>query len=174
VFYPGPNVSTGDPTVNSLSEPPTSGVTNLGSWLTNPATALTNGSWSGLQNIPSNWAVNDETAIIYEVEGGATGYSNLVGNFGVDNGIYVWVNGTYKFGAMAPGGSVAYEYSNINLGTLNVGTNYIQILREDHGGATGYDVLITADPTSIPEPLTILGTLAALGFGTVFKKKSAY
>ena len=68
----------------------------------------------------------------------------MVANFGVDNGIFVWLNGNYEFGALAGGGPVPGEYS-INLGDLTAGTHYLQLLLEDHGGSNGYIVDITAN-----------------------------
>lgn len=170
-YFRGPNVSTGDPTANFAIPPDLSNVVELGSWLNTPETAVTNGFWSGLQSIPLTWSVNSETAIIYEVDGGANGVSNLVGNFGVDNGIFVWVNGQYKFGATAPGPASPNEYQNIDLGSLVAGNNYIQVLRADHGGGTGYNVSITGDFNPVPEPLTILGSATALGIGGLLKRE---
>ena len=87
-------------------------------------------------------------------------------DLGVDNGIYVWLNGTYLFGAMAPGGSTPGEYG-IDVASLAGGTHYLQILREDHGGSTGYSIQMTADRAAVPEPaaLALLGIgLAGLGW----------
>ncbi|MBD1999288.1 putative Ig domain-containing protein [Leptolyngbya sp. FACHB-541] len=137
-YFPGPNISTGGTKADFRIEPDLSEITKLGDWLLDPANALANGSWSELQPIPSTWRVNEETAIIYEVDGGTYGISNLTGNFRVDNSILVWVNGQYKFGAdsLSP-------FVGIPLGNLEPGKNYIQILRADYGVATGYQVNIT-------------------------------
>lgn len=154
-FFPGPNVSEGDPTQNPLSEPDLSLTPELGAdWLNGD---YTGGTWSGSEvNIPATWAINTETAIVYEFVLGHA--SNLEVDLGVDNGIYVWLNGGYQFGAMAPGGSSLSEYS-FTLNNLAAGTHFIQVLREDHGGSTGYDIRVTA--TAVPEP----ATLALLGLG---------
>jgi hypothetical protein len=75
------------------------------------------------------------------VDGGNHGVSNLRADIDADNGIYVWVNGKYKFGARQPGLPSPlgqYEYTNVYLGELAPGSNYIQILREDSGIADGY------------------------------------
>lgn len=170
-YFPGPNVSTGDPTANFAVAPDLSGVAALGNWLSDPVTALTNGIWSGLQNIPANWAVNSETAIVYEIDGGAKGIDNLIGSFGVDNGIFVWVNGVYKFGATAAGGAPVGEYAPIALGSLGAGKNYVQILRADHGGGTGYNVSITGNLRPVPEPGTLGALLALGGLGLLAGKK---
>ncbi len=171
-YFPGPNVSTGDPTATFTTPPNLSAVTNLGDWFSNPITAVINGFWSEPQVIPRNWEINDETAIIYEIDGGSSGISNLIGNFGVDNGIYVWVNGQFKFGAIRPGGAVAFEYSNIDFGNLAPGANYIQVLREDHGRANGYTVSITGDinAQSVPEPSSLLGIGVVVGLGALSAK----
>ena len=112
----------------------------MGGWLSDPP-AL-NSNWSGPQPIPSEWAGNTESAIVYAVDAEPQGIADLRGNFGVANGIFVWVNGQFRFGALAPLGAEPREYSDIPLGGLPPGINYIQILREDHGGATGYTVEI--------------------------------
>jgi hypothetical protein len=138
----------GDPLINPSAEPILAAATNqLGNWLT-PNSAL-NANWQKLTTIPATWAGNTETAIIYEVSGGATGYTNVFADFDADNGVFVWVNGVYKFGARGPGLPSPigqYEYTNIFLGNLSPGTNRIQVLREDNFDATGYQVRITGLP----------------------------
>jgi hypothetical protein len=131
----------GDPTINPAPEPDLSSASAaLGDWLSSPSSL--NANWSAPQAIPLTWGVNTETAIVYEVDAGKCGARNVTGSFGVDNGIFVWVNGVYAFGALSPGGATAGEYA-VPLGDLPRGRNFVQILREDHGGATGYSVQIT-------------------------------
>lgn len=153
----------GDPTVNPAPAPSLGGVVALGTWLTNAAP--TGGAWSAApMAVPGAWAIGTETAIVYEINAGP-GLTNIHIDLGVDNGIFVWLNGTYLFGALAPGGSNINEY-DIDIPGVLTGTNYLQILREDHGGATGYDILVSADRVQAPEPgsLVLLGAaLAALG-----------
>ncbi len=138
----------GDPLIYPSDEPNLAAAAGvLGNWFT-PHAAL-NANWLQLPAIPPTWAGNTETAIIYEISGGANGFTNLFGNFDVDNGIYVWVNGQFKFGARAPGfpsPAGQFEYTNVFLGNLAPGTNRIQILREDNFDATGYQVRITGNP----------------------------
>ena len=158
--FPCANSVCGDPVVNPAPEPDLSAAAAiLGDWLGDPP-AL-NANWTAPQVIPANWAINTETAIVYPFT--LTEASQLTGNFGVDNGLYIWVNGIYKFGAMAPGGSFPGEYANLDLGVLGAGTHYLQILREDHGGATGFD--INVDATAVPEPATLLLMLGATAAG---------
>ncbi|MCS7466146.1 putative Ig domain-containing protein [Stieleria sp. ICT_E10.1] len=133
-----------DPTINNAPEPDLSPVADiLGDWLTNGPAAL-NDNWS-FRSIPTSWPVNTETAIIYEIDGGPGGIQDLRGNFGVDNGIFVWLNGEYKFGALGAGGVGRYEYANIDLGDLRPGKNYLQVLREDHGSVNGFAIRVTGN-----------------------------
>jgi hypothetical protein len=144
--FPCADVLCGDPTINPAPEPDlTSAGSILGGWLSSPPSF--GGSWSGPQAIPPTWVLNTETAIVYEIDAGSCGVENLTGSFGVDNGIFVWVNGAYKFGALAPGGAAPGEYV-VDLGQLPPGTNFVQVLREDHGGFDGYTVEITGVPTA--------------------------
>lgn len=156
--FPCANVACGDTTVAFPTAPNlTAAAGVLGNWLTSPASP--GGSWTGTQAIPLTWAVNTETAIIYEIAS-AAGLTNLSLSLGVDNGIFVWLDGSYLFGARRAGGSAAGEYV-VTLPDLTAGTHFLQILREDHGGGTGYDIRLTGDALAVPEP----GTLALLGLG---------
>jgi hypothetical protein len=155
--FPCANVACGDLTVSFPTAPDLSAATGvLGNWLTNPASP--GGSWTSAQAIPSTWAVNTETAIIYELDGGA-GLTNLSLSLGVDNGIFVWLDGNYLFGTRRAGGASPGEYV-LALPNLT-GTHFLQIMREDHGAATGYSIQLTGDTLRVPEP----GTLALLGLG---------
>ncbi|WP_246867434.1 PEP-CTERM sorting domain-containing protein [Diaphorobacter sp. LR2014-1] len=148
------------PTAPNLSA--ASGV--LGNWLTNPLSL--NSNWSSAPiPIPNSWAVGTEVAAIYRFDTlGATG---VTASFGVDNGIFLWLDGVYLFGARGPGSVTPGEYS-LSLGDLTAGSHFLQILLEDHGSVNGYNVRITADTyipgtpgNGVPEP----ASLALLGLG---------
>lgn len=164
-MFPGANLANGDPNLDipAANEPDLStGSVALGNWLTNPAAP--GGLWSGPQAIPASWAVNTETAIIYEIDGGALGFDNVVASFGVDNGLFVWLNGTFLGGHLRPGGSSLGEFV-LNIGSIGSGTNFLQVLREDHGGSTGYAVSVVGDVAAVPLPAAgflMLGGLGAL------------
>lgn len=139
----------------------------LGNWLTNPGNL--NSNWSFVAEIPNRWTPRDEVAVIYRFD--TLGATNVMAEFGVDNGIFAWLDGAYLFGARAPGSVTLGEYE-ISLGDLDAGSHYLQLLLEDHGSANGYNVNITADtfipgsPTSpvndVFEPMTL--GLFGLGF----------
>ncbi len=113
----------------------------LGNWLT-AQVPPSNGHWKGPMTIPSTWAGTTDTAVVYVITVDPGSQVQLTGTFAVDNGIIVWVDGSFRFGAIEEGEAVSGEYSNKDLGVVGGGTHFIQIFREDHGGATGYDVNI--------------------------------
>lgn len=161
----GPFPVTNDSTLNFPTAPDLSAAGSaLGNWLTDPLHL--NANWSYLASIPNSWAVGTEVAVIYEFD--TLGATNVHASFGVDNGIFIWLDGQYIDGNRAPGGVSLGEYQ-YNLGDLAAGTHFLQLLLEDHGSTNGYAVQITADtyipgpPPSVPEPMT----LAVLGAGLI-------
>jgi hypothetical protein len=122
----------------------------LGSWLTTPWSL--NSHWSASPiSVPTNWAIGTEVGVIYQFD--TLSATNVVAKFGVDNGIFAWLDGNYIFGARAGGGVSLGEYT-LSLGDFSAGTHYLQLLLEDHGGSNGYAVQITAD-TFTPGPSVI-------------------
>ncbi|MEP6831863.1 MAG: hypothetical protein ABJB74_00655 [Gemmatimonas sp.] len=118
----------------------------LGNWLTNPLSL--NANWISSPAIPNSWTIGTEVAIMYQFN--TLGATNVVARFGVDNGIYAWLDGTYLLGRRDPGGVSLGEYT-LGLGNLSAGTHFLQLLVEDHGSANGYAVDIKADEF-IPGP----------------------
>jgi hypothetical protein len=168
-FLPGPNVSEGDPTTVLGSDPGLdfSLVAAFGTdWLGGD---YSGGTWSGGPvAIPSTWTVNDETAIVYDFTLGSI--SDIHIDLGVDNGIIAWLDGTFLFGATASGGANLNEY-DIDLSGVSAGNHSLQILRADHGGGTGYAILVDAtDSVAVPEP-SIIALFAAGLFGLGFARR---
>jgi hypothetical protein len=162
----GPFPVFNDSTLNFATAPDLSAAAPaLGNWLTNPQSL--NSNWSAEASIPNTWTPGEEVGIIYQFD--TLGATNVQASFGVDNGMFAWLDGVYLFGARAGGGPSAGEYV-LNLGDLAAGTHYLQLLLEDHGGTNGYIVDITAD-TFIPGPPTAQisepAPLAVLGLGLI-------
>jgi hypothetical protein len=140
----------------------------LGNWLTDPLHL--NSHWDFLAAIPNSWAVGTEVAVMYQFD--TLQATNVVARFGVDNGIYVWLDGVYLFGARAAGGVNPTEYT-VNIGNLNSGTHFLQLILEDHGSTNGYAVNITADtfipgpPPHVPESGTLATILIGIGATTL-------
>lgn len=133
-----------DPTYDPVLEaPPISAAAQaiLGDWLGNPA-AL-NSNWVA-QGIPLSWPLQRENAIVYGLDL-ACPMDDVEIRIGVDNGAFVWLNGTFLKGQLASGGAVPGELT-IDVGRVEAGMNYVQILRTDNGGGTGFDILATGAP----------------------------
>jgi hypothetical protein len=147
----------------------------LGNWLTDPLNL--NANWQSLASIPNSWIPGTEVAVIYQFD--TLGATNVVGNFGVDNGIFAWLDGVYLGGARQAGGVSLGEHV-FNIGNLSAGTHFLQLLLEDHGSANGYAVQITADtfipgtpPGSVPDSGSVLLYALAVGFLAAMRRMTA-
>ncbi len=120
----------------------------LGGWLLSPP-VLDTGFWSPAPvPIPTIWQVWTESAVVYAFEVDEPGAVDVVARFGVDNGVFCWLDGVYIAGAMDQGTAAPWEY-NFPLPDLAPGIHHLQVLREDHGGGAGYYVLVEGLPGDV-------------------------
>ncbi len=172
--FPGANSSEGDPTINPAVEPTTFPIATFGAdWQVANFTGATAGNWVASSNIPNSWAVNTEVAAVYQFDLAA--YTDLHLDFGVDNGIYIWLDGDYKYGALRGGGSSINEY-DLDLSSVANGHHYLAVLMEDHGGGTGFDILVSgaqsAIQPSVPAPAAFILFVTGL-LGLVRARRTA-
>lgn len=114
------------------------------------------------------WAANTGLALekTINIEGLI---SNPVLNYGIDNGIIVFINDVEAFRLNEEGGGFRNEHKiALDASLFNVGQNTIKILAEDHGGGTWVDFQLLGDVTPVPEPSSMLlgfmGISSLLGF----------
>ena len=138
VFLPGERTGP-EPRFRPAPEPRlTAAAKYLGPWLKENPLPL-GPHWSEPRAIPQSWKTNTETAIVYPLDVPGPNPLQVVGDFSVDNGLFVWVGGKYQFGSIEPVGT----HVQADLGTLPPGRHFVQVLRVDHGVVTGYRVRIT-------------------------------
>jgi hypothetical protein len=126
------------------------------------------------------WAANTDLALQKTVTVDGTFNGDLTLNLRLDNGAIVFINGTEVFKDNAWGNTTfpQWEYTQLVDGSLfHQGTNLIQVLTEDHGGNTYFDMQLTGDLTAnVPEPATMslafLGLMGIVGGAVARKRKS--
>jgi len=129
-------------------------------------------NYGGL-NYNTFWDANTDLALqkTFFLDGAL---SDLTLNVASDNGFMLFVNGILLAKENAEGFTSIWEYSQvIDASPFVQGTNHIEILAEDHGGITYFDMKLTGDIASVPEPATVLLFGAGLiGLACAKRKKS--
>jgi len=161
-LFPGADLSDGDPSIPAAPAPDlTVAAAILGDWLANPGSL--NANWQGPAAIPNTWTPNTEVGVVYAIDAGPMGLQSMTVSVGVDNGAFAWFDGVYQFGALELGGAVLGEYT-ANLTDVAPGLHYLQILLEDHGNMTDFQIEVSGIPNTpaVPAPGAILlGSLGA-------------
>lgn len=132
----------------------------LGGWLNSPPVFSTAGAtWSASAvAIPTGWDTGTETAVAYAFGSASLSLQNVVVTIGVDNGLLVWLDGTFVRGDTSPGASTFGEFV-YSLGDLSSGTHYLQFLRSGAGAAENWQIEVTGTP------IPAAGSGALLGLG---------
>lgn len=134
---------------------------------TNVNAAFGNPYTSGLP-FQTYWQADTDLALrkVISIDGAINGFLTL--NVAADNGFAIFVNSQQVAKEYAGGYTSYWEYSfSVNSSFFTQGLNTIDVLAADHGGATFFDMELTADITPVPEASTIflLGSgLMGLGF----------
>lgn len=132
-----------DPTLQFATAPDLSPVAALlGPWLDARRPPDTS-RWVEAPRGVTEWAPNDELAAVYPFT--LDQPARLVARFGVDNGVFVWLDGHYLFGAIGPGAAYDGEYT-VDFGVVAAGTHHLQLLLEDHGVICGFRMDVQSVP----------------------------
>lgn len=119
-----------------------------------------NAAFGNPYSLPYNtlWAANTDLALqkSFNIDGLLAAPITL--NVASDNGFMVFINGQQVAKANAEGYTSYWEYTLplTTLGFISPGANLIQVLAEDHGGATFFDLKLTGCVRPVPEPATML------------------
>ncbi|MHC1726872.1 MAG: PEP-CTERM sorting domain-containing protein [Syntrophobacteraceae bacterium] len=115
------------------------------------------------------WAANTDLALQQQVNVQGIFTGKLTLNVASDNGFLVFINGTEVAKFNAEGYTSYWEYSiDVDSSVFKQGVNTIQVLAEDHGVATFFDMKLAGDLRSVPEPSTLFllggGLLGLVGW----------
>jgi len=109
-------------------------------WLRDPRKSA-EGARFNASIVPIEFAATSEQLVTYFFDAGRAPAGELIGDFGIDNYLAVWINGEYRFGVFHPIHFYAEDlpFKNVSLGRVQPGVNVIQILRSDNYGWAGAD-----------------------------------
>ena len=146
--------ASGDPTFPPIAPAPdlSAAAGIFGAWLTASPLPL-NANWT-LQAIPVSWNIGDETAIVFEFICAHSHAADGIVRRGQRH--LRLARRRVELRRDGAGQFFPRRISELNLGVVSAGTHYLQIMREDHGGATGWAMSIEADTAAVPEPTSML------------------
>mgnify|MGYP000983202067 CR=1 FL=1 len=145
-------------------------------------TANATGSWStgtaafgNAVGATTNWTANTDLALQYTFNFLGTA-ADLRLNVAVDNGFAIFLNGVQVAKDNAEGSFSYWEYTfNLNPNDLAQGPNVLQVLAEDHGGGTYFDLKLSStdvDPARVPVPATmVLLATGLLGLAALRRRR---
>ncbi len=109
------------------------------------------------------WAAGTPMSVRTTVNLAGYDLSSIGYDLGVDNGFDLFVNGNHVAGDNAEGFTFRWEYSGaIPQSALLAGANLVEVVLEDHGGLTAFDMQITGD-ARVPDGGATL-SLLVIGF----------
>ena len=136
--------------VNPAPEPSLGAAAGLlGTWLHRDRPV--GGSFS-LTTPPFSWPAKHENAIVYEIDAGESGIEDVRVHLAVADGVWLWLDGTFIFGAIEQGDSLPafFEYTPsgdvtpaLGLGDLSPGLHYLQFLRSDTFTGNDFRIKVT-------------------------------
>jgi hypothetical protein len=143
-------------------------------WTTASSWATGNAAFGNSTYQSTYWAADTDLALLqtFNVSGLVTGSATL--NVASDNGFTIFLNGMQIASANAEGYTNYWEYTYSVTGSLfSTGVNELAVLAEDHGGATCFDMELTADvrPVPLPSAVLLFGTGIAGLAGTRLRRK---
>lgn len=141
-------------------------------WNTGNAAFGNTNPYSGLY-YNTYWGAGTDLAMwnVFDVSSALEGSLTL--NVASDNGFMVFINGVQVAKANAEGFTSIWEYTySIDNSLLSVGDNLIEVLAEDHGGITYFDMQLSGETAPVPEPATMmLFGIGLLGLAGISRKK---